>query len=77
MEEPPKKFFRLVPGGKVRLRYGYVIQCDEVIKDDEGEVLELRCSHVPGTKAGAGEKVIHPPALHSIHPHAPYPPNPP
>jgi len=51
-EEPPKKFFRLKPGGEVRLRFGYVLQCDEVIKDDEGEVVELKCSHVPGTAGG-------------------------
>ncbi len=44
MEEPPKKFFRLAPGKEVRLRNSYVIRCDEVIKDDEGEVTELRCS---------------------------------
>ncbi|MFM9269023.1 glutamine--tRNA ligase/YqeY domain fusion protein [Halomonas elongata] len=44
MEDPPKKFFRLAPGKEVRLRNSYVIRCDEVIKDDEGEVTELRCS---------------------------------
>ncbi|MGB8712626.1 MAG: glutamine--tRNA ligase/YqeY domain fusion protein, partial [Onishia taeanensis] len=44
MEEPPKKFFRLAPEKEVRLRNGYVIRCDEVIKDDAGEVSELRCS---------------------------------
>ncbi|WP_043526190.1 glutamine--tRNA ligase/YqeY domain fusion protein [Litchfieldella xinjiangensis] len=44
MEEPPKKFFRLAPGQEVRLRNSYVIRCDEVIKDDAGEVAELRCS---------------------------------
>ncbi|WP_192036910.1 glutamine--tRNA ligase/YqeY domain fusion protein [Halomonas sp. YLGW01] len=44
MEEPPKKFFRLAPDKEVRLRNGYVIRCDEVIKDDAGEISELRCS---------------------------------
>ncbi|WP_275287319.1 glutamine--tRNA ligase/YqeY domain fusion protein [Halomonas elongata] len=44
MEDPPKKFFRLAPGKEVRLRNSYVIRCDEVIKDDDGEVTELRCS---------------------------------
>jgi glutaminyl-tRNA synthetase len=44
MEEPPKKFFRLAPGKEVRLRNSYVIRCDEVVKDDAGEILELRCS---------------------------------
>lgn len=44
MEEPVKKFKRLSPGKEVRLRYGYVICCDEVIKDDSGEIIELKCS---------------------------------
>ncbi|RLB70660.1 MAG: glutamine--tRNA ligase [Deltaproteobacteria bacterium] len=44
MEEPPKKFFRLGPGREVRLRNGYIIKCDEVIKDENGEVIELKCS---------------------------------
>ncbi|WP_342594627.1 glutamine--tRNA ligase/YqeY domain fusion protein [Salinicola lusitanus] len=44
MEEPPKKFFRLAPGKEVRLRNGYVIRCDEVIKNDEGEIVALHCS---------------------------------
>lgn len=44
MEAPPKKFFRLAPGKEVRLRNAYVIRCDEVIKDDEGGIAELRCS---------------------------------
>ena len=56
-EEPPPKFFRLKPGGEVRLRYGFVIQCDEVIKDDDGRVVELRCSHDSETRQGAGKKV--------------------
>ena len=44
MEEPPKKFFRLAPGKEVRLRNSYVIRCDEVVKDDTGTIIELRCS---------------------------------
>ena len=54
MEEAPRKFFRLKPGGEVRLRFGYIIRCDEVIKDKAGEVIELRCSHDPDTRSGTG-----------------------
>jgi len=54
MENPPKGFHRLIPGGEVRLRYAYIIKCDEVIKNDKGEVVELRCSYDPDTKSGAG-----------------------
>jgi len=53
MEEPPPKFFRLAPGREVRLRYGYVIRCDDVFKDDSGEVVELRCSYDPDTSGGS------------------------
>ncbi|RJP14824.1 MAG: glutamine--tRNA ligase/YqeY domain fusion protein [Candidatus Abyssobacteria bacterium SURF_5] len=52
MEDPPKKFFRLAPGREVRLRYAYFIKCDEVIKNDSGEVIELRCTYDPATKGG-------------------------
>ncbi len=52
MENPPKKYFRLSPGGEVRLRYGYVIKCNEVIKDGEGKVIQLNCSHYPETLGG-------------------------
>jgi len=52
MEEPPKKFFRLAPGKEVRLRYAYFITCTEVIKDDSGEVVELRCTYDPDTRGG-------------------------
>ena len=55
MEEAPRKFFRLKPGGEVRLRFGYIIRCDEVIKDDSGEVIELRCSYDPETRSGSGQ----------------------
>jgi glutaminyl-tRNA synthetase len=52
MENPPKKFFRLSPGNEVRLRYAYIIKCEEVIKDAAGQVTELRCTIDPGSKAG-------------------------
>jgi glutaminyl-tRNA synthetase len=51
-ENPPKGFHRLQPGGEVRLRYAYVIRCDEVVKDDTGEIVELRCSYDPATRGG-------------------------
>ena len=44
MENPPKKFFRLSPGAEVRLRYGYIIKCERVVKDDAGAIVELRCT---------------------------------
>lgn len=53
MLDAPKKFFRLRPEGYVRLKFGYVIQCEEVIQDEQGEVLELRCRYFPETFAGA------------------------
>jgi len=52
MEDPPKKFYRLAPGREVRLRYAYFITCREVIKDDAGEVVELRCTYDPETRGG-------------------------
>jgi glutaminyl-tRNA synthetase len=52
MEDPPKKFFRLAPGREVRLRYAYFITCREVIKNPEGEIIELRCTYDPGTRGG-------------------------
>ena len=54
MEEAPRKFFRLKPGGEVRLRFGYIIRCDEVIKNDAGEIVELRCTYDPDTRSGTG-----------------------
>jgi len=59
LEEAPKKFFRLKPGGEVRLRNSYIIRCDEVIKDNSGEVVELKCSIDPDTlgKNPEGRKV--------------------
>jgi glutaminyl-tRNA synthetase len=52
MENPPKKFFRLAPGQKVRLKSAYIIQCDEVVKDTDGNIAELKCSYVPGSRSG-------------------------
>jgi glutaminyl-tRNA synthetase len=54
MEEAPRKFFRLKPDGEVRLRFGYIIRCDEVIKNEAGEVVELRCSYDADTRSGTG-----------------------
>jgi glutaminyl-tRNA synthetase len=54
MEEAPRKFFRLRPGGEVRLRYAYIIRCDEVIKDNSGKVVELHCSYDADTRSGTG-----------------------
>ncbi|KKK36751.1 glutamate--tRNA ligase [Mesobacillus campisalis] len=54
MENPPKKYFRLFPGNEVRLKHAYFIKCEEVIKDDEGNVVELRCTYDPETKSGSG-----------------------
>ena len=52
MENPPKKFFRLSPGKEVRLKFAYYITCDEVVKDKNGEIIELRCTYDPETKGG-------------------------
>ena len=54
MENPPKKYFRLFPGNEVRLKHAYFIKCEEVIKDEEGNVIELRCTYDPETKSGTG-----------------------
>ena len=52
MEEPPKKFFRLRPGGEVRLKHAYIIKCEEVVKDEKGEIAELRCTYDSESKSG-------------------------
>lgn len=54
MENAPSKFFRLKPGGEVRLRYAYIIKCNEVVKDASGKVTELLCTYDPETKSGSG-----------------------
>lgn len=53
MEDPPKKFFRLAPGGMVRLKSAYIIKCEEVIKDAEGKVTEVKCTYFPESKSGS------------------------
>lgn len=53
MENPPKRFYRLAPGQEVRLRYAYFITCNEVIKDENGEIIELRCTYDPASRGGA------------------------
>jgi glutaminyl-tRNA synthetase len=53
MENPPKKYFRLSPGGKVRLKSAYIIQCDEVVMNDDGSIKELHCSYIPESKSGS------------------------
>ncbi|MEI8212790.1 MAG: glutamine--tRNA ligase/YqeY domain fusion protein [Planctomycetota bacterium] len=53
MENAPSKFFRLKPGGEVRLRYAYIIRCEEVIKDASGNVVELKCTYDPDTRSGS------------------------
>ncbi len=53
MEVPPKKYFRLFPGGMVRLKHAYIIQCDQVVKNADGSVKELHCSYLPESKSGA------------------------
>jgi glutaminyl-tRNA synthetase len=60
MENPPKKFFRLVPGGEIRLKSAYIIKCEEVVKDKQGKIIELHCTYDPDSKSGgptAGRKV--------------------
>jgi glutaminyl-tRNA synthetase len=52
MEDPPRKFFRLAPGREVRLRYGFFITCQEVVKDSSGNITELRCTYDPATRGG-------------------------
>jgi glutaminyl-tRNA synthetase len=53
MENPPKKFFRLAPGQKVRLKSAYIIQCDEVLKDTDGNITSVLCSYIPESKSGS------------------------
>ncbi len=54
MEDPPKKFFRLAPGREVRLKSAYIIKCEEVVKNDRGEIFELKCTYDPETRSGSG-----------------------
>ncbi len=55
MEEPPKKYFRLKPGGEVRLKYSYIIKCEEIIKDENGKIVEILCTYDPDSRPGTGE----------------------
>jgi glutaminyl-tRNA synthetase len=52
MEDPPKKFFRLAPGREVRLRYGYLVTCTDLVKDGAGEIVEVRATYDPATRGG-------------------------
>ncbi|RTR35717.1 glutamine--tRNA ligase/YqeY domain fusion protein [Robertmurraya yapensis] len=54
MEDPPKKYFRLFPGNEVRLKHAYFIKCEDVIKDENGNVVEIHCTYDPETKSGTG-----------------------
>ncbi|HEX3011862.1 MAG TPA: glutamine--tRNA ligase/YqeY domain fusion protein [Syntrophomonadaceae bacterium] len=60
MEDPPKKFFRLTPGGEIRLKHAYIIKCEQVVKDDNGAIMELHCTYDPESKSGgatSGRKI--------------------
>jgi glutaminyl-tRNA synthetase len=59
LENPPKKYFRLFPGGMVRLKHAYIIKCDEIIKDDKNNVIELRCTYFPESRSGKDTSGIH------------------
>jgi glutaminyl-tRNA synthetase len=52
MEDPPPKYHRLKPGGEARLKNGYIIRCEEVVKDANGKIIELRCTYDPDSHAG-------------------------
>ncbi len=60
METPPRKYRRLTPGGMVRLRYGYIVICDEIVKDAAGDIVELRCRYVPESKSGSDTSGLKP-----------------
>jgi len=55
-EDPPKKYFRLYPGNEVRLRYAYIVKCTGVVKDKNGEIIEVRCTYDPATRSGSGQE---------------------
>lgn len=55
MENPPKKYFRLKPGGEVRLKYSYIIKCEDIIRDNNGDIIEIICTYDPESKPGTGE----------------------
>jgi len=56
MENPPPKYFRLYPGGEVRLKTAYIIKCEEVVKDETGNIIEVRCTYDPETRSGSGSQ---------------------
>jgi len=56
MENPPKKYFRLQPGGEVRLRRAYIIRCESVVKGPDGDIVEVHCSYDPATRSGSGSE---------------------
>ncbi len=58
MKDPPKKYYRLSPGAEVRLRYAYIVKCEQVIENDAGEIVELRCSYDPDTKGGKSTRKV-------------------
>jgi glutaminyl-tRNA synthetase len=58
-ENPPKKYFRLAPGQMVRLKHAYIIKCEEVIKDAEGKITEVRCTYIPESRSGSDTSGIH------------------
>ncbi len=55
-EDPPKKYFRLYPGNEARLRYAYIVKCAGVVKDKNGEIIEVRCTYDPATRSGSGQE---------------------
>ncbi|RXK62067.1 glutamine--tRNA ligase/YqeY domain fusion protein [Lacibacter luteus] len=59
MENPPKKYFRLAPGQMVRLKSAYIIKCDEVLKDDAGNITAIHCSYIPESRSGSDTSGIH------------------
>ncbi|HEY6975081.1 MAG TPA: glutamine--tRNA ligase/YqeY domain fusion protein [Chitinophagaceae bacterium] len=59
MEKPPKKYFRLAPGAMVRLKSAYIIKCEEVIKDEQGNITEVRCTYIPESRSGDDTSGIH------------------
>lgn len=59
MENPPKKYFRLFPGGMVRLKSAYIVRCDEVLKDEAGNVTEVHCSYIENSRSGNDQSGIH------------------
>jgi glutaminyl-tRNA synthetase len=54
MEDAPNKYYRLKPGGEVRLRYAYIVKCERAVKDEDGNVVEVRCTYDPATRSGSG-----------------------